>query len=141
MQLEATEFKDQPDVLTITSNDAGSTKGTRAGFAAYKELAEQAAKQGKELRSGGSLGEHAQTDVAKVWNRLKQAGYDVQEVDTPHGNEFRIPAPSKAEAVSPSAPSLSRLEEELKKGLGNKPLKPGVSLREQLGSAHDLEPW
>jgi hypothetical protein len=45
-------------------------------------------------------------------------------------------APKAAEPVVPTAtetaaPSLNRLEAELSKGLGNKPLKPGVPLREQ----------
>ncbi len=51
---------------------------------------------------------------------------------------------TKPAAVAPSAtetaaPSLSRLEAELNKGLGNEPIKPGVPLREQM-TAPEAEP-
>src|ERR1035437_2852532 len=91
-KVEAVEFKGQPGVLHITGAE-GDVNQAGSGFTAYERLAKEAAKQGKELRSGGSVGDTAKRQVANVWSKLKQVGFNV--VDDGNGN-FHIAKPSSA---------------------------------------------
>jgi hypothetical protein len=86
-RVEATSFADQPKDWTVTKADMGSNAGNGYGFKAYRELAKAAEKNGASLTS-----ETVEPAAQRVWQKLKDAGFNVQEAEN---GQFTIePKPS-----------------------------------------------
>jgi hypothetical protein len=129
-RIKATEFPEQPNVWHVDSADMGSNAGKGLGTKAYTELANRAAAQGAELRSGGVPSKSA----SAVWRKLKAAGFNVQETEGVHGTSFSIPA--KSESTSAPVTFMERTRQSVE----NRMAELGQERHINFGAVPDVRP-